>query len=155
MAAVLARGLSPSQNKSSQSRLKSGRYQPYAQAWQRSQRAVQTMKPHAATDQPAPDGHITHVREPKLGPSRCTRASFEPKTTPGSAAHLSGWTHRLRPTALRAGPYTQQPHSAHLARSTAPSHITSPLANRWPSTRVAPRRQDDFSLLLPSANSSS
>ena len=82
MAVVLARGPNPSQNKSSQSRLKSGRYQPYAQAWQRSQRAVQTMKPHAATDQSAPNGHITHVREPQLGPSRCTRASFEPPRDP-------------------------------------------------------------------------
>ena len=31
------------------------------------------------------------------------------------------------PTALRAGPCTQQPHSAHLIRSTAPSRIMSPL----------------------------
>jgi hypothetical protein len=37
------------------------------------------------------------------------------------------------PAALRAGPCIQQPHSAHLIRSTAPS---------WPSTRLAPRRQD-------------
>jgi hypothetical protein len=31
------------------------------------------------------------------------------------------------PTALRAGPCTQQPHSTHLIRSTAPSRIMSPL----------------------------
>ncbi|KAI0271756.1 hypothetical protein BGY98DRAFT_201201 [Russula aff. rugulosa BPL654] len=47
-----------------------------------------------------------------------------------------------RPTALRAGPCTQQshPHSAHLVRSTESGHITSP-ANHWPySTRSqAPR----------------
>jgi hypothetical protein len=69
-------------------------------------------------------------------------AAASARDLPAHAAHLSGWTHRLRPTALRAGPCTQQPHSA-LVRSTAPSHITSPLANHWPySTRSqAPRLQ--------------
>jgi hypothetical protein len=39
------------------------------------------------------------------------------------------------PTALRAGPCTQQPHSAHLVRSTAPSHIMSPLLDSPPGAK--------------------
>jgi hypothetical protein len=39
-------------------------------------------------------------------------------------------------TALRAGPCTQQPHSAHLIRSTAPSHIMSPLLDSLPGAKT-------------------
>jgi hypothetical protein len=75
MAAVLARGPSPSQNKSSQSGLKFGRYQRFAQAWQRSQRVVQTMKLHAATDQsPAgPTGFARRRSAPAPAPSNLTQ----------------------------------------------------------------------------------
>jgi hypothetical protein len=44
------------------------------------------------------------------------------------------------PTVLRAGPCTQQPHSAHLIRSTAPSHIMSPLLDLLPGAAKSPFR---------------
>jgi hypothetical protein len=56
-------------------------------------------------------------------------ATASARAYPLHSAQLTGWTHRLRPTALCACACTQQPHSAHRVRSTAPSHITSPLAN--------------------------
>ena len=43
-------------------------------------------------------------------------AAASARALPARAAHLPGWTHRLRPTALRASACTQQPHSTHLVR---------------------------------------
>ena len=51
-------------------------------------------------------------------------AAASARALPARAAHLSGWTHRLRPTAIRAAPATSTAHSTplsvYLTRSQVP-----------------------------------